>query len=95
MNSTPPETVKSARSETLGLLMHVPLRLTVELGSCKMSVAEILKLGTGSIVELDRAANAPVELLVNNKPIARGEIVAVDESFGLRVTELLTADHPS
>lgn len=55
-----------------------------------MSVAEILKLGTGSIVELDRAANAPVELLVNNKPIARGEIVAVDESFGLRITELFS-----
>ena len=68
--------------------MHVPLHLTVELGSCKMPVAEILKLGTGSIVELDRAANAPVELLVNNRPIARGEIVAVDESFGLRITEL-------
>ena len=60
--------------------MHVPLHLTVELGSCKMSVAEILKLGNRFHVELDRAANAPVELLVNSKPIARGEIVAVDES---------------
>jgi len=84
------EPVKAAEAENLGLLMHVPLHLTVELGSCKMSVAEILKLGTGSVVELDRAANAPVDLLVNNRPIARGEIVAVDESFGLRITELLT-----
>jgi flagellar motor switch protein FliN/FliY len=81
---------KAAQADNLGLLMHVPLHLTVELGSCKMSVAEILKLGTGSVVELDRAANAPVELLVNNRPIARGEIVSVDESFGLRITELLT-----
>jgi flagellar motor switch protein FliN len=69
--------------------MHVPLQLTVELGSAKLSVADILKLGTGSIVELDRCVSHPVDLLVNNRPIARGEIVAVDESFGLRITELL------
>jgi flagellar motor switch protein FliN len=81
---------RSMQPDNLGLLMHVPLRLTVELGSAKMSVAEILKLGTGSVVELDRPANAPVELLVNDKPIARGEIVAVDESFGLRIVELLS-----
>ncbi len=68
--------------------MHIPLRLTVELGSCTLSVAEILRLGTGSIVELDRAANHPVNLLVNNRPIARGEIVAIEENFGLRITEL-------
>ena len=72
----------------IGVLMHIPLRLTVELGSCTMSVAEILKLGTGSIVELDRAATHPVNLLVNNRPIARGEIVAIEENFGLRITEL-------
>ncbi len=89
MNPTSTDQAKAPEVENLGLLMHVPLHLTVELGSCKMPVAEILKLGTGSIVELDRAANAPVELLVNNRPIARGEIVAVDESFGLRITELL------
>ena len=76
-------------SENIGLLLHVPLRLTVELGSAKMSVAEILKLGTGSIVELDRAVSHPVDLLVNDRPIARGEIVAIDESFALRITELL------
>lgn len=90
MNPTATEPARIADAENLGFLMHVPLHLTVELGSCRMSVAEILKLGTGSIVELDRAANAPVELLVNNKPIARGEIVAVDESFGLRITELFS-----
>ena len=72
----------------MGVLMHVPLRLTVELGSCTMSVAEVLRLGTGSIVELDRPANHPVNLLVNNRPIARGEIVALEENFALRITEL-------
>jgi flagellar motor switch protein FliN/FliY len=74
--------------ENIGVLMQIPLHLTVELGSCTMSVAEILKLGTGSIVELDCAADHPVNLLVNNRPIARGEIIAVGENFGLRVTEL-------
>lgn len=79
---------KPADPANMNLLMHIPLRLTVELGSAMMSVAEILKLGTGSVVELDRAANHPVCLLVNDRPIARGEIVAVDENFGLRITEL-------
>ena len=76
-------------TENIDLLMHVPLHLTVELGSCKMPVAEILKLGMGSIVELDRGADHPVDLLVNGRPIARGEIVAVEENFGLRIVELL------
>lgn len=80
-----------AEAENLGLLMQVPLHLTVELGACTMPVAEILKLGPGSVIELDRAANAPVELLVNNQPIARGEVVAVEDSFGLRITELVIA----
>ncbi len=76
-------------SRDVGLLMHVPLQLTVELGSCTMTLSAILKLGTGSVVELDRVASQPVNLLVNNHPIARGEIVAVDENFGLRITELI------
>jgi flagellar motor switch protein FliN/FliY len=83
------ESRRFAEHDNVGLLMHVPLRLTVEIGSCKMSVAEVLKLGTGSVVELDRGVNHPVDLLVNDRPIARGEIVAVEESFGLRITELL------
>jgi flagellar motor switch protein FliN/FliY len=82
-------------TENLDLLMNVPLELTVELGSARMSVAEILKLGAGSIVELDRAANTPVELLVNDRAIARGEIVAVEERFGLRITELLNVRRPA
>lgn len=76
-------------TENIGLLMQVPLHLTVELGSATMSVAEILKLGTGSIVELDRAVGHAVDLLANDRPIARGEIVAIGESFGLRITELV------
>jgi flagellar motor switch protein FliN/FliY len=77
----------------LDVLMNVPMQVTAELGKCKMSVAEVLKLGTGSIVELERLAGGPVDLLVNNKLVARGEVVAVDENFGVRVTELV--QHPT
>ena len=79
-------------AENAGLLMRVPLRLTVEIGSCRLRIAEILKLGPGSIVELDRAADAPVDLLVNGRPIARGEIVAVADRFALHLTDLLEPD---
>jgi len=75
--------------KNLDLLMNVPLNITAELGSCKMLVEDILKLGTGSIIELDRLAGGPVDLLVNEKLIARGEVIAIDESFGVRVTELI------
>jgi flagellar motor switch protein FliN len=73
----------------LDLLMSVPLKITAELGTCKMLVEDILKLGTGSIVELDRLAGGPVDLLVNDKLVARGEVVAIDEKFGVRITELI------
>lgn len=75
--------------QNLDLLMNVPLQITAELGKSKMSVADILKLGTGSIVELDRLAGGPVDLLVNSKLVARGEVVAIDENFGVRITELI------
>jgi len=74
----------------LDVLLHVPLSVTAELGTCHMSVAEVLKLGAGSIIELDRLAGGPIDLMVNNKLIARGEVVAVDENFGVRVTELIS-----
>jgi flagellar motor switch protein FliN/FliY len=67
----------------------VPLKITAELGTCKMLVEDILKLGTGSIVELDRLAGGPVDLLVNDRLVARGEVIAIDEKFGVRVTELI------
>ncbi|HVN68771.1 MAG TPA: flagellar motor switch protein FliN [Candidatus Binatia bacterium] len=76
-------------AQRMGVLLHVPLHLTVELGSCEMTISDVLKIGAGSILELDRAADHPVELLVNGRPVARGEIIAVEESFGLHVTELL------
>lgn len=79
----------SDNGRNLDLLMTVPLKITAELGTCKMLVEDILKLGTGSIVELDRLAGGPVDLLVNDKLVARGEVIAIDENFGVRITELI------
>jgi flagellar motor switch protein FliN/FliY len=76
-------------SRNLDLLMTVPLKITAELGTCKMLVEDILKLGTGSIVELDRLAGGPVDLLVNDRLVARGEVIAIDDNFGVRITELI------
>ncbi len=84
------DTKKLKDRNNLDVLLHVPLSITAELGTCKMSVEEVLKLGAGSIIELDRLAGGPVDLMVNNKLIARGEVVAVDENFGVRVTELIS-----
>lgn len=72
----------------IDLLMHVPLQLTAQLGACRLSVAQVLELGNGSIVELDRAAADPVDLYLNDARIGCGEIVAVDDRFGVRIVEL-------
>lgn len=73
----------------LELLNDLSVRISVEVGTARMPIGEILKLGTGSLVRLDRSAAEPVDLLVNGKLLARGEIVALDDSYGLRITELI------
>lgn len=74
---------------SIDLIRDVPLHISVELGRASLTVREILALGAGSVVELDRLAGEPVDVLVNDRLIARGEVVIVDESFGVRVTEIL------
>lgn len=74
----------------LELLMDVPLQVTVELGRTQKMVKEVLALGPGSVLELDKLAGEPVDILVNEKPIAKGEVVVIDENFGIRVTEILS-----
>jgi flagellar motor switch protein FliN len=73
-------------------LHDVPVELAVEIGRTRMTIRETLALGPGSVVTLNRLAGEPVDLLVNGKPIARGEVVVIDEEFGLRVTELVSGD---
>src|SRR5437762_2383823 len=76
-------------SAELSRLHDVAVELAVEVGRTQMTIREALALGPGSIVTLNRLAGEPVDLLVNGKPIARGEVVVIDEEFGLRVTEVL------
>ena len=76
-------------------LYDVPVELAVEIGRTFMTIRETLSLGPGSIVSLNRLAGEPVDLLVNGKPIARGEVVVIDEEFGLRVTEVVSNDPAS
>jgi flagellar motor switch protein FliN len=71
-------------------LHDVPVELAVEIGRTRMTIGETLALGPGSIITLDRLAGEPVDLLVNGTPIARGEVVVIDEEFGLRITEVTT-----
>ncbi|HEY4482422.1 MAG TPA: flagellar motor switch protein FliN, partial [Candidatus Brocadiaceae bacterium] len=80
----------------LSMLLDIPLQVTVELGRTKRMVKEILAVSQGSIIELDKLAGEPVDILINNKLIAVGEVVVIDENFGVRVTDILsTADRIS
>ncbi|MFB5673603.1 flagellar motor switch phosphatase FliY [Paenibacillus terreus] len=74
----------------LGLLMDIPLKVTVELGRTQKQIRDILELSQGSIIELDKLAGEPVDILVNNKLIAKGEVVVIDENFGVRVTDIVS-----
>lgn len=76
-------------SSNIGLLMDVTMSVTVELGRATMTIRDILSLGEGSIIELQKLAGEPVDLLVNGKLIARGEVVVIDENFGVRVTDII------
>ncbi|WLD95163.1 flagellar motor switch phosphatase FliY [Alkalihalobacillus sp. AL-G] len=74
----------------LDMLLDIPLQVTVELGRTKRSVKDILEMSQGSIIELDKLAGEPVDILVNQKLIAKGEVVVIDENFGVRVTEIIS-----
>ena len=87
--TTPVVSEHCADAPELERLYDVPVELAVEIGRTHMTIRETLALGPGSIVTLNRLAGEPVDLLVNGKPIARGEVVVIDEEFGLRVTEVL------
>ena len=79
-----------AESNNLDMLLDIPLQVTVELGRTKRSIKEILEMSSGSIIELDKLAGEPVDILVNNRLIANGEVVVIDENFGVRITDILS-----
>ena len=75
--------------ENIGLIKDVPLEVTVELGRTTKSISEILEFSPGTIIELDRIAGEPIDVLVNGKFVAKGEVVVIEESFGVRITEII------
>jgi flagellar motor switch protein FliN len=81
----------SAGPSKIDLVLDVSLPITVELGRARMQIQDILKLAPGSVIELDKSAGDPVELYINDRRIARGEVVVIDESFGVRLTGIVTA----
>ncbi len=83
-----PETETSDRN--LSLILDIPLKVTVELGRTKMLVNDLLNLGQGSVIELNKLAGEPMEILVNEKLVARGEAVVVNEKFGVRLTDIIS-----
>lgn len=78
------------KDQNLQLILDIPLKVTVELGRTKMPVSELLNLTQGSVIELSKLAGEPMEVLVNDKLIARGEAVVVNEKFGVRLTDIIS-----
>ncbi|MGQ9007389.1 flagellar motor switch phosphatase FliY [Bacillus stercoris] len=85
-----PNEATQAPINNLDMLLDIPLSITVELGRTKRSVKEILELSAGSIIELDKLAGEPVDILVNQRIVAKGEVVVIEENFGVRVTDILS-----
>lgn len=89
-SSFDPNESTQAPINNLDMLLDIPLSITVELGRTKRSVKEILELSAGSIIELDKLAGEPVDILVNQRIVAKGEVVVIEENFGVRVTDILS-----
>ncbi len=87
-DSAPQE--KMDRPVNMELLLDVPLEITAELGRTRMIINDLLQLGQGSVIELNKLAGEPLEILVNQKLIARGEVVVVNEKFGIRLTDIIS-----
>ena len=90
LNSAEMLASEGRKERNLDLILDIPLRVTVELGRTKMLVSELLNLGQGSVIELAKLAGEPMEVLVNDKLVARGEAVVVNEKFGVRLTDIIS-----
>jgi flagellar motor switch protein FliN/FliY len=78
----------------LEVLLDVPVKVTVELGSCQMAMRDVLQLNSGSVVQLDKVAAAPVDLYVNQKRIASGEVIVVEDRLGIKITKVIGGPQP-
>jgi len=82
------EQLSDAAKNDLGRILDIPLKISVELGKTKMLINDLLQLGQGSVIELTKLVGEPLEVMVNNQLVARGEVVVVNEKFGIRLTEI-------
>ncbi len=87
-NRSPESSVPT--STNLDFILDIPMEVSVELGRAKMLISDLLQLGQGSVIELTKLAGEPLEVLVNQKLIARGEVVVVNEKFGIRLTDIIS-----
>ena len=87
--TAPASATATAAPSNLDFLLDVPVKLSAELGSCKMTMQELLDLDLGTVVQLDKPANANVDVYVNQKLVARGEVVVAEDNFGIRIKEIV------
>lgn len=80
------------KPQTLDFILDVPLQVTVEVGRTRMTIQDLLQLGQGSVVELEKLAGEPLDIYINGKQVARGEAVIVNEKFGVRLTDIISPD---
>ena len=83
---------KKQNSRTLDFLMDVSLQVSVEVGRARMTINDLLQMGAGSVVELEKLAGEPLDIFINGKPVARGEAVIVNEKFGVRLTDIISPE---
>lgn len=89
-NKTPMPPAVAAEHADLDFILDIPLELSVELGKARMLVNDLLQLGQGSVVELNKLAGEPLEIFINRKLVARGEVVVVNDKFGVRLTDIIS-----
>lgn len=77
-------------SQNLDFILDIPMQVTVQVGATKMAIRDLLQLGQGSVIELEKLAGEAMEVLVNNKMVARGEVVVVNEKYGIRLTDVIS-----
>ena len=87
-----PVGVDAGSDNNLDIVLDISLKAVARLGEVEMPISEILKLGPGSVIEIDRLIDEPIDLLVNERLVARGEVVTIDEKFALRVTEIVSKE---
>ena len=91
-SSTPPQAKKPTNTRTLDFLMDVALQVSVEVGRARMTINDLLQMGPGSVVELEKLAGEPLDIFINGKAVARGEAVIVNEKFGVRLTDIISPE---